>query len=83
MTVSLPITVGAVWTVSVHSYPLPSSSAVNAEMMYKPLYISELSIVDGKMLFSVLKVLLPLLHTMSTLLVIPLTVIALHVSVSG
>ena len=57
-------------------------------MIYKSLYSGEPSIIVGDMLFSVLKVLLlkvplSLLHTMSTLLVIPLAVIALHVSVSG
>jgi len=71
-------------TTNLHSYCLPSSFDSNCEVVYVSEKTSEVVVtVVGEILFLFLKVRRPLLHTMSTLLVIPLTVVALHVSVSA
>ena len=67
-----------------HSYTLPISLRFSDGMMNESLYIDEeLMLLPAVTLLTLLTCVLPVVHMMSTVLVIPLTIIALHSSTNG
>ena len=79
---SLAITDGLVLITTSHWIALPSSVVFNCVIVYESVYTSELSIVLAVVSLILLNTVPSLLHTISTLLVIPLTVVTSHCSVS-
>ena len=79
---SVAITDGLVLITTLHWITLPSSVALNCEIFKDSVYTSELSIVVAVVPLILLNTVPSLLHTISTLLVIPLTVVTLQCSVS-
>ena len=67
-----------------HSYILPISLRFSDGIINESLYIDEeLMLLLAVTLLTLLTCVLPVVHMMSTVLVIPLTVVALHCSING
>ena len=67
-----------------HSYTLPISLRFSDGIMNESLYIDEeLMLLLAVTLLTLLTCVLPVVHMMSTVLVIPLTIVALHCSING
>ena len=67
-----------------HSYTLPISLTFSDGIMNESLYIDEeLILLLAVTLLTLLTCVLPVVHMMSTVLVIPLTVVAVHCNISG
>ena len=67
-----------------HSYTLPISLRFSDGMMKKSLYIDEeLMLLLDVILLILLTCALPVVHMISTVLVIPLTVVAVHCNING
>ena len=66
-----------------HSYTFPISLRFSDGMMNELLYIDEeLMLLLGVTLLLLLTCVLPVVHMMSTVLVIPLTIIAVHCNIN-
>ena len=67
-----------------HSYALPILLRLNDDIMNESLYIDEeLMLLLAVTLLTLLTCVLPVVHMMSTVLVIPLTIVAVHCSING
>ena len=67
-----------------HSYTLPISLRFSDGIMNESLYIDEeLMLPLAVTLLILLTCVLPVVHMMSTVLVIPLTIVAVHCSING
>ena len=67
-----------------HSYTLPMLLMLSDDMMNESLYIDkELMLLLAVTLLTLLTCALPVVHMMSTVLVIPLTIVALHCNING
>ena len=67
-----------------HSYKLPISLKFSDGMMNESVYIDEeLMLLVAVTLLTLLTCVLPVVHMMSTVLVIPLTIVAVHCSTNG
>ena len=67
-----------------HSYTLPILLRLNDDIMNESLYIDEeLKLLLVVTLLTLLNCVLSVVHMMSTVLVIPLTIVAVHCKISG
>ena len=67
-----------------HSYTLPISLRFSDGMMNESLYIDEeLMLLLAVTLLTLLTCVLPVVHMISTSLVIPLTIVAVHCNING
>ena len=67
-----------------HSYTLPISLRFSDGMMNESLYIDkELMLLPAVTLLTLLTCVLPVVHMMSTVLVILLTIVAVHFNING
>ena len=67
-----------------HSYTLPISLRFSDGMMKESLYIDEeLMLILAVTLLTLLTCVLPVVHTMSTVLVTSLTIVAAHCNING
>ena len=67
-----------------HSYTLPISLMFSDGMMNESLYIDEeLMLLLAVTLLTLLTCVLSVVHMMSTVLVIPLTIVAIHCNING
>ena len=67
-----------------HSYTLPISLTFSDGIMNESLYTDEeLMLLLAVTLLTLLTCVLPVVHMMSTVLVIPLTIVALHCNTNG
>ena len=69
---------------TLHSYTFPKSLRFSDGMMNESLYIDEeLMLLLAVTLLTLLTCVLLVVHTMSTVLVIPLTIVAAHCNING
>ena len=85
MTISVLAVVGKTeLTNTSHSYTLPISLMFSDGIMNKSLYVDEeMMLLLAVTLLTLLTCVLPVVHMMSTVLVIPLTIVAVHCSING